>query len=184
MSEQSNQKSDGNGTNGAENSQAGNDTPGVAAAPGEEFRILAEKYKNDFLYLRAEFENYKRNVLKERSELLKYGSERVIVDVLGVLDNFERALEAKVSPENLGNFVKGIEMTHQELKNVLTKNGVSEVPAIGLAFDPSIHEALSSEETDSVKPGHISRVFKKPYKLHDKVVRTGQVIVAKEPTKN
>lgn len=183
MSEQSGQKNEGNGSD--ENSNGGDiNAANSSVAPGEEFKILAEKYKNDFLYLRAEFENYKRNVIKERSDLVKYGSERVIVDVLGVLDNFERALEAKVSPENLANFVKGIEMTHQELKNALTKNGVSEVPAQGLPFDPMVHEALSSEETDTVKSGHISRVFKKPYKLHDKVIRPAQVIVAKEPVKN
>jgi len=183
VSEQSNQNSE-NGANGADSKAADSGVDSTSASSSEELKTLAEKFKNDFLYLRAEFENYKRNAIKERSDLLKYGSERFVVDVLGVLDNFERALDAKVSPENLANFVKGIEMTHQELKGVLTKFGVTEVPAQGLAFDPMVHEALSSEETDAVKSGHISRVFKKPYKLHDKVVRPAQVIVAKEPVKN
>jgi molecular chaperone GrpE len=75
-------------------------------------------------------------------------------------------------------------MTYQDFKNVLSKYGVTEVPAKGAAFDPSIHEALSSEETEEVTAGHISRVFKKPYKLHERVIRPGQVIVAKEMTKN
>ena len=162
----------------ADSSENGNgaDTP---AATDE----LA-KAKNDYLYLRAEFENYKRNAIKERSDLLKYGSERLWVDLLNVLDNFERATESKVAPENLATFVKGIEMTYQDFKNVLSKYGVSEIPSKGAAFDPNVHEALSSEETEEVSPGHISRVFKKPYKLHERVIRPGQVIVAKEMTKN
>lgn len=147
-------------------------------------RTECEKHKNDYLYLRAEFENYKRNVIKERQELLRFGSERLIVEILNVLDNFERALENKVTPENLNTFIKGVEMTHSELKSALGKFGVTEIPSLGQPFDPNLHEALSSEGSASIKPGHISRVFKKPYKLHDKVIRPGQVIVAKEQVEN
>lgn len=162
-------------------SQAQNGAPGAEVT---ELKAQVEKYKNDYLYLRAEFENYRRNVIKERADLLKYGCERLVVEVLGVLDNFERALEVKPSAENLMNYTKGVEMTQTELKSVLQKFGVSEIPSKGLAFDPTVHEALSSEETSEVKPGYISRVFKKPYKLHDKVIRPGQVVVAKEPVSN
>ena len=164
-----------NGKSSAANSN------GADAAPAADELLKA---KNDYLYLRAEFENYKRNAIKERSDLLKYGSERLWVDLLNVLDNFERATETKVSPETLATFVKGIEMTYQDFKNVLSKYGVSEIPSKGAAFDPNVHEALSSEETEEVNPGHVSRVFKKPYKLHERVIRPGQVIVAKEMTKN
>jgi len=160
---------------------------GVEPSELETAKALVEKNKNDFLYLRAEFDNYRRNMIKERSDLLKFGSERLLVDILGILDNFERALEAKPSAgttDNLSNYIKGIEMTYQELKAVLTRFGVSEVPALGLPFDPLLHEALSSEETDEVKPGHVFRVFKKPYKLHDRIIRPAQVVVAKESTKN
>jgi molecular chaperone GrpE len=147
-------------------------------------KAQVEKFKNDYLYLRAEFENYKRNAIKERSELIKYGNERLLVDLLGVLDNFDRALEVKATADNLSTYVKGVEMTAQEFRQALQKNGVTEVPSQGQVFDPAMHEALSSEETDSVKPGHISRVFKKAYKLHDRVIRPGQVVVAKTPTTN
>lgn len=150
----------------------------------EALKAQVEKYKNDFLYLRAEFENYKRNAIKERSDLIKYGNERMWNDLLNVLDNFERALETKATSENLQTYAKGVEMTAQEFRQALQKNGVSEVPSQGQAFDPSLHEALSSEETDSVKPGHVSRVFRKAYKLHDRVIRPGQVVVAKTPTAN
>lgn len=148
----------------------------------ETLKAQVEKFKNDYLYLRAEFDNYRRNMIKERSDLVKYGSERIIVDILGILDNFERALENKPTPESISNFVKGIEMTQSEFRSVLQKHGIQEVPSQGLAFDPNIHEALSSEESREVKAGHITRVFKKPYKLHEKVIRTGQVVVAREPS--
>jgi len=141
----------------------------------------SEKFKNDYLYLRAEFENYKRNAIKERSEATKYGAERIINDVLGVMDNFERALQTKVTPESLNTYIQGVEMTATELKSVLQRNGVSEVKCEGNAFDPNFMEALSSEPTNDVAPGHVARVFKKAYKLHDKVIRPAQVVVAKKP---
>jgi molecular chaperone GrpE len=170
----------------SENNSDGQGSQPTAGAVSEvdDLKAQVEKYKNDYLYLRAEFDNYRRNVIKERADLIKYGCERLVVDVLGVLDNFERALETKPTPETMATYTKGVEMTQTELKSVLQKYGVTEVPSKGLAFDPSVHEALSSEETADVKPGHISRVFKKPYKLHDKVVRPGQVVVAKEPVSN
>ena len=71
-------------------------------------------------------------------------------------------------------------MTAQELKGLLQRHGVTEVPSEGQAFDPNVHEALSSEVNDKVEPGHISRVFQKAYKLHDKLVRPAQVAVAKK----
>lgn len=141
----------------------------------------SEKYKNDYLYLRAEFENYKRNAIKERAETLKYGSERLINEILNVVDNFERALQVKVSHENLNTYTQGVQMTANELKNVLQRHGVSEVASDGQAFDPNIHEALSSEATNEVQEGHVFRVFKKAYKLHEKVIRPAQVVVARKP---
>lgn len=138
------------------------------------------KWKNEYLYLRAEFENYKKNAIKERSDLLKFGAERISRDVLEVMDNFERALEIKISPETLQSFKTGVELTAKELKDALAKHGIQEVPSQALPFNPLHHEAISSEATATVPAGHVSRVFKKPYKLHDKIIRMGQVIVATE----
>lgn len=140
------------------------------------------KWKNEFLYLKAEFENYKRNALKERTELLKFGAERVTRDLLEVLDNFERALQVKLSPETVQTFKVGIEMTAKELKEALAKHGIHEIPSEGQAFNPTYHEAISSEPSSTVPEGHVARVFKKPYKLHDKIIRMGQVIVATPPS--
>jgi molecular chaperone GrpE len=144
-----------------------------------ELEAQVEKQKNDYLYLRAEFDNFRKHTIKERSEYLKYGSERLIVELLNVIDNFERALLNKPNVDGFANYVKGVEMTAQELKNVLKNFGVTEVPCLGVPFDPAIHEAVSGEASAGTPAGQIIRVLRKPYKLHEKVIRVGQVIVAK-----
>ncbi len=138
----------------------------------------AAKWKNEYLYLRAEFENYKKNTLKERSDLLKFGAERVLRDLLEVVDNFDRALAHHVTAENLNQFKTGVELTAKEFKDALAKNGVQEVPSQGQLFNPLFNEAISSEPTNTVAEGHVTQVFKKAYKLHDKIIRLGQVVVA------
>lgn len=141
-----------------------------------------ERWKSDYLYLKAEFENFRRNTIKERSDLLKYGSERFIVEILPVMDAFETALQSDLSPERFESFQKGIELTSIELRKALEKAGVSEINPIHEAFDPNLHEALSSQPTHDLKPGFIVTVFRKGYRLQDKVIRTAQVIVAVEPS--
>ncbi|MFN9066402.1 MAG: nucleotide exchange factor GrpE [Bdellovibrionales bacterium] len=140
----------------------------------------AEKFKNDFLYLRAEFENYKRHAVKERSELLRYAGERLARDIVGVVDNFERALGLDVKPDTLDNYVKGVQLTAQELKTVLEKHGIKAVESDRVPFDPNIHEALGSEPSTEVAEGHVLRVFEKPYRYHDKLLRVGRVVIAKK----
>lgn len=151
------------------------------AAPPSQLLVDLEKAKKEYLYLAAEFENYKRNMIKERSDLRKFGSERLVVDLLNVLDVFETALKSELSPETIASFHKGVQMTANELKSVLQRHGVEEVAAEGQPFNPSVHEAISSEQTETVPDGHVARVFKKPYKMHDRVIRPGQVIVATKP---
>ncbi|MDX9730678.1 MAG: nucleotide exchange factor GrpE [Bdellovibrionales bacterium] len=137
------------------------------------------KAKKDYLYLYAEFENYKKNAIKERADLRKFGPERLVVDLLNVLDIFDTALAIEQTPENMASIRKGFEMTALELKNTLERHGVQEMPGLGAPFDPNTHEALSSEETAEFPEGHVARVFKKPYRLHERLVRPGQVVVAK-----
>lgn len=158
-----------------------NGAPTGPAAELAKAQEQADKFRNEYLYLRAEFDNYKKNAIKERSDLVKYGAERLARDLLGVLDNFERALTTKISPETLPNFSKGIEMTAQELRKVLNTHGIQEFPSEGQPFNPSHHEALSSEPSAQVPDGHVLRVFQKAYKYHDKVIRPAHVVVAKTP---
>jgi molecular chaperone GrpE len=144
-------------------------------SPEEKFAEL----EKDYLYLRAEMENIKRQNLKERSQLLKYGAERFARDLLDTLDVFYSALKSEVTQENYINFVTGIQMTAQSLKSTLEKHGVSEVESVGLAFDPNTQEAISSETSEDIPEGYVTQVFKATYKYHDKLLRAGQVIVSR-----
>ena len=143
-----------------------------------------EKAKSEYLYLKAEFDTYRRNSIRERSELIKYSGEKVLTDLLSIYDNFERALQTESKDSNFESFRQGVRLIGEELKSFFSKNGVVEIPSEGVPFDPNIHEALSAEPTKEVAPGHITRVFRKAFKYHDKLLRTGQVVVAQEPKDN
>lgn len=148
-------------------------------------RAELEKAKKDYLYLLAEFDNYRRNAVKERSELSKYGAEKFLREFLGVYDNFERALETEVTNENWSSFREGVDMISGELRGLLQRFGVEEVKSEGEIFDPAKHEALSSEPRSDLPPGSVARVFKKAYKLFDKLIRPAQVTVSTAaPVKN
>jgi molecular chaperone GrpE len=140
-----------------------------------------EKARSEFLYLKAEFDTYRRNAIRERSELVKYSGEKVLTDLLSIYDNFERALQTEAKESNFESFKQGVKLIAEELRSFFQKHGVTEIPSQGTAFDPNIHEALSAEPTIETPPGHITRVFRKAFKYHDKLLRTGQVVVAQEP---
>lgn len=140
-----------------------------------------DKAKSDYLYLLAEFDNYRKNAIKERSDLTKYGSERFLREFLNVFDDFERALETEFTPENAQSFRDGVKMIAGELRQLLQRSGVEELKAQGEQFDPFKHEALGSEPRQDVPAGHVATVLKKGYKLHDKLIRPAQVTVATAP---
>lgn len=136
--------------------------------------------RNDYLYLRAEFDNYKKNMIKERSDILKYSGERLALDLLAVLDVFDKALETEINETNYLSFKEGIEITALELKKTLERHGINEIPSKGADFDPNLHEALSQVPSKDFKENTVIDVFKKGYKFHDKVLRHSQVVVSKE----
>lgn len=148
-------------------------------SPEEDPLTRLQALEKDHLYLRAELENIKRQNIKERSHLLKYGAERLARDLLDTIDVFKSALEGEVTADNFKEFVSGVEMTAQSLKNTLEKHGIAEMECVGQPFDPNTQEALSSEPSDEYPEGHVTQVFKAPYKYHDKLLRAGQVVVSR-----
>jgi molecular chaperone GrpE len=141
-----------------------------------------EKEKKEQLYLRAEFDTYRRRAIKERSDMLKYAGERIFAGLLGVLDNFERALEVEVKPETIESFRNGVKLIADELSKTLKREGIEEVLPQDDKYDPNVFEAISSEETSEKEPGQITKIFRKAYRLHDRIIRPGQVAVAKAPS--
>ncbi len=142
-----------------------------------------EKSKKDYLYLLAEFDNFRKNAIKERSEMSKYGSEKFIREFLNVFDNFERALEATDGGQPSA-FRDGVQLIASDVRQLLHRFGVEEIQAEGEDFDPNKHEALSSEPRADVEPGKVVRVFKKAYRLHDKLLRPAQVVVSVASAEN
>ncbi len=141
----------------------------------EELSELKEKY----VRLYAEFENYKKRVQREKEELIKYGNEALLYELLNVLDNLEMAL--KHSGENVSEgLVKGVEMTLREFQRITEKFGLVPIEAMGKPFDPSLHHAMSQVERDDVDDKTVVEEFRKGYMYGDKVLRASLVAVSKK----
>lgn len=138
-----------------------------------------QKKEDDEKYMRlmAEFQNYKKRVAKEKQDIQSFANEKIITELLEVLDNFERSLEHSSDADE--NYVKGMEMIFQQLKTAMEKAGLKEIQALGEDFDPAVHNAVMQEESDELESGKVSKVLQKGYKLNDKVIRAAMVAVAK-----
>ena len=144
----------------------------------ETLNTQLKEQQNKYLYLYAEFENYKKRVFKERSDLLKFGHESLVRELLQVADNLDRALE---HTENTEALVTGIKLVNQQLKESLGKFGVSPLKALGEKFDPANHEAVGEEKLQpgaSEEEGFILKEHQKGYTLHGRLLRPARVVVA------
>ena len=134
-----------------------------------------EELKNKLLRQMAEFDNYKKRTAKEKEELYQYAKSDCVETILGVIDNFERALDTQCSDEN---FKKGVEMIFHQFQNTLEKLGVEEIKALGEPFDPQLHNAVSKVEDENFGENTVCQVYQKGYKVGDKVIRHAMVVVA------
>ena len=141
---------------------------------------LKEK-ENELLYLRAEFDNFKKQSIKERSDILRYAGEMMAHDMLNTLDVFEKALNQEVTEKNHKNFVEGISLTAEQLKSDLKKHGIEEINCKGKPFDPNTCEALSQIPDPNTKEGEVLEVMRKGFMFKDKVLRYAQVVTATTP---
>lgn len=148
-------------------------------ASSEEVKALKvelEATKDKYLRALAELENYKKRALKERSELIRYQGDRIIADLLEVVDNLELALShSEADPQKLKT---GLELIHKLFIDVLGRWDVRAVPAVGKPFDPVQHQALSKVPSAEVAPGTVLNEFKKAYFYKDKLLRPASVVVA------
>lgn len=128
-----------------------------------------------YLRLMADFQNYKKRVEKEKTDLYSYANEKLITEMLDVVDNFERALQQEAGGDG---FKEGMEMIFKQLSGVLEKAGLAEIAALGEVFDPNFHNAVMTEETEEYESGKVSGVMQKGYTLNGKVIRPSMVKVA------
>lgn len=155
--------------------------PPLSEADKEVQRLTGElAAKGDaLLRLTAEYQNYRRRVEKEKQELIKFGNEKLVVDLLKVLDNFDRALSAvDYDCEENKNLISGIEMIRKSLSDLLKDYGVQSIEAVGQVFDPIMHHAVMTEAAEGVAPDTVLDEFQKGYTLNQKVIRPSMVKVA------
>jgi molecular chaperone GrpE len=148
----------------------------------ERGRDLMQKLKDEherLLRAAADLENYKKRAQKEKEEIQKFGSEKLLKDMLPVLDNFDRALDH--SAADLESLHKGVQMIRKQFEDALGKHGVKAFSAKGEVFDPTRHEAMSSAETTDVPPNHVYAEVLRGFTLNERLVRPALVVVARAP---
>ena len=133
-----------------------------------------------YLRLAADFDNYRKRVAREHGEVTRRANERLLNELLPVLDDLERALEAAAKHEE-AKLEEGVQLVHQSLSGVLARHGLTEIEAEG-AFDPHVHEALLAQPGDGAEEGAVLQVLQKGYKLGEHVLRPARVIVAQGET--
>ena len=137
-----------------------------------------EQESERYMRLMAEFQNYKKRAAREKSDIHAYANEKIVGELLPVLDNFERALDTK--SDDMEGYVKGMELIFTQLKTALESAGLSEIPALGEEFDPKLHNAVMTEASEEQEDGTVSKVLQKGYKLNDKVIRPSMVAVVRK----
>lgn len=160
---------------------AGEDKAGEAEAvekAAADEKAAAEAESERYMRLMAEFQNYKKRAAKEKTDTLQYANEKIVGDLLPVIDNFERALATET--DDLEGYAKGMQLIFEQFMKALENAGVEEIKAMDEEFDPNVHNAVMTENIEDKDDGKITKVLQKGYKLRDKVVRPSMVAVNKK----
>ena len=139
-----------------------------------------EDEKDRVLRLNAEFDNFRKRTLKEREEFIKYANEKLILELIDVCESLERGLENAKNTDNKDKLIEGMELIYKQFKNVLEKNGLTPIKALGEKFDPYKHEAMMQTLTDECEENTILEEFTRGYMLNNRVIRYSKVRVSKK----
>jgi molecular chaperone GrpE len=150
----------------------------------EESKQEAADNYDKFLRASAELENYKKRSVKELADAINYGNEKIIKDILPIIDSLERALDhAVANSEDFDAFVEGLELIYEKLLKTLEKHGVEKIDAIGTDFDPNFHEAMLQVESEDYEDNKVVEEFEKGYLLNGRLLRPAKTAVSKHVTK-
>lgn len=143
----------------------------------------AADQKDQKMRVAAEFENYKKRMIRDKATAIKYAGEPICREILGTVDNLERAIaqgdvEGIDAEQELSNLLEGVQLTLKSLLSTLEKFEVTPIESVGAAFDPTNHEALTMEPSDTVPENHILTEFEKGYQYKDRLLRAAKVIVS------
>ena len=139
-----------------------------------------DTYKEQFLRAAADFDNYRKRIDRERRELSEYATADVLLELLPIIDNFERALQAPGGSDPEA-FRRGIELIHKQMLDLLRKRGVTPIEARGADFDPNVHQAVIHEPSEEHREGEVMDELQRGYKLGERLLRPAMVKVAKRP---
>ena len=145
---------------------------------GSDIKELLAQKEDMYLRLAAEFENYKKRMFRQSEELVHHAEAGVLIDLLGVLDNFERALGSAADKKDFKAFKKGVKMILEQMKKILDDHNVSQIATVGKTFDPELHEAVMQIETDEQPEGVIAQELSGGYKKGKRVIRHAKVGVS------
>jgi molecular chaperone GrpE len=145
----------------------------------KEAKPVEEDFKEKYYYLAAEMENLRKRFDREKQNLLKYGSEKILSGLLEVVDNLDRTADAISSDEDekIKNILTGISMVKKQFIDVLKSNGLKQVESVGHKFDPNIHEAMAGQPAEGKENDEIINEFQKGYTLNGRLLRAAKVII-------
>ncbi|WP_223067248.1 nucleotide exchange factor GrpE [Paenibacillus caui] len=159
--------------------EAGGAADDRSSAELEQLRAEAEEHKQRLLRVQADYDNFRRRTQKEKEELGKYASAKLVGELLPVFDNFDRALAAaKPEQGEQSSFVKGVEMIFRQFEGVLKAEGLTPMETVGQPFNPEYHQAIMQVESDEYEEGIVVEELQKGYLLKDKVIRPAMVKVS------
>lgn len=149
--------------------------------PEERIALLEaqlEKEKKEYVFLMAEFDNFRKRTLKDKAEIIKNGAESAMRNILPIIDDFDRALQATATSEDVAALREGVELIYNKFIKYLESNGVKEMTTTGETFDADIHEAVTTFPAPSEEmKGKIIDTVQKGYSINDKVLRHAKVVV-------
>jgi len=148
------------------------------AADVEALKAERDALQDRLLRTAAEFDNYRKRIDRERRDQAESAAASLLAEVLPVVDNLERALQAPTGPEAAG-LRAGVELIHRQLIDLLRKRGVTPIEALGTDFDPRFHQAVSQETSDAHRDGEVMDEMQRGYMLGDRLLRPAMVKVAK-----
>ncbi len=137
-----------------------------------------ESLKNRLLRVQADYDNFKRRTKDEKEQERKYRSQKLVEDLLPVMDNFERALETEEINDSEQSLKQGMDMVYKQLKEALEKEGVEVIEALNQPFDPNVHQAVMQVDSDELESNTVAEVLQKGYTLNGRVVRPAMVKVS------
>lgn len=140
--------------------------------------------KEQLIRQRAEFDNFRKRSMREKEEFRKFALENMMVEMLEVYDNFERALESAKKTDDVKSVIEGVEMVFRQFVSILEKEGLKKIDCVGKEFDPHLHEAMMHVPTSEYPDHHVVDVCKPGYELNSKVIRHAMVTIADNPDEN